>query len=179
MKHLLAVVLSVICVWGGSSVWGMSSVTASTKAHAETMADRIIRIGEQYLGTKYSEMNCSEFTSIVYERATSGRVVMPASDDEQRWYGRAVEPPERGDLVYFNENKGENKGEDPVTHVGIYYGNDQILHSSEHFEEVVISEMGDIDGYLGARHIRADNGGHGQGDGQGGGETGNPGEGND
>src|SRR3712207_3543409 len=98
----------------------MSSVTASTKAHAETMADRIIRIGEQYLGTKYSEMNCSEFTSIVYERATSGRVVMPASDAKQRWYGRPAEPPERGDLVYFKEdegeNKGENKGEDPVTH---------------------------------------------------------------
>jgi cell wall-associated NlpC family hydrolase len=134
--------------------------------------------GEQYLGTKYSEMNCSEFTSIVYERATSERVVMPASDDKQRWYGRAVEPPERGDLVYFKENKGENKGEDPVTHVGIYYGHDQILHSSEHFEEVVISEMGDIHGYLGARHIRADNGRDGQGGGRGG-KTGNPGKGND
>jgi cell wall-associated NlpC family hydrolase len=167
VRHLLAMVLSVICVWGVSLV-------AANEAKAETMADRIIRIGEQYLETKYSEMNCSEFTSSVYERATSGRVVMPASDDKQRWYGRAVEPPERGDLVYFKEHKGEGA----VTHVGIYYGHDQILHSSKHFEEVVISEMGDIDGYLGARHIR-DDGGHGQGDGHGGGKTGNPGKAND
>ncbi len=71
MKPLLAMALSVMLVWG------VSLITAN-EAHAETMADRIIRIGEQYLDTKYSEMNCSEFTSIVYERATSERVVMPA-----------------------------------------------------------------------------------------------------
>lgn len=124
----------------------MSLVYAST-ASADTK-DRIIRVGKQYLGTPHAQMNCSEFTRMVYGRATG--TWMPADTNTQRFYGQKVRPKKRGDLVLFKEHGGAGA----VTHVGIALRHGRILHSSNYFGEVVISDMQYIEGYRGARRIR-------------------------
>jgi len=99
-----------------------------------------MRIGKSYIGTPYSQMNCSQFTSTVYGKATG--VYMPADYVAQRSYGRTPARLKKGDLLTYKD------------HVGIYAGNGQILHSSTYFGSVVVSETKYLHGYLGARRIR-------------------------
>jgi cell wall-associated NlpC family hydrolase len=110
------------------------------EAEASKKSDRIIKFARKKLGTPYRKMNCSEYTRWVYNHAVGVR--MPANYVTQRSYGRPVKKPRRGDLLLFRD------------HVGIYYGNGKIIHSSSYFGEVVISELQYLKGYLGARRIR-------------------------
>jgi cell wall-associated NlpC family hydrolase len=132
------------------------ALSGPREAHAEGMQKEIIRIAEQYEGEPYGygpgELTCSEYTRLVFGRATG--VWMPADPDLQRFYGHFVAPRERGDLVLFREYGGSG-----VTHVGIYagldkYGNPELWHSSVYYGRVVKSDLGYINGYLYAKRIR-------------------------
>ncbi len=85
-------------------------------------------------------MLCSDFTRAVFGRATG--VWMPANYVKQRSYGTAVYRWKRGDLLLYGD------------HVGIYWGNGNIIHSSKYFGYVVVSEEKYLYGYIGARRIR-------------------------
>jgi cell wall-associated NlpC family hydrolase len=54
-----------------------------------------------------------------------------------------------GDLVFFKE-AGPYR---PITHVGIYSGRGNIIHSSTYWGQVVESPMNAVDGYYGARRL--------------------------
>lgn len=103
----------------------------------------VIKEGKTYLGRDYRDggLDCSMFTRRVYKKFG---VHLEDSPTSQFHSGRRVRNPRRGDLVFFREHGRR------LTHVGIYYGNDKILHASSYFDEVVISQMRHIDGYAGA-----------------------------
>lgn len=55
-----------------------------------------------------------------------------------------------GDIVFFKEAGWSN----PITHVGIYSGNGNLVHASNYFDKVVESKMLYIAGYYGAKRLR-------------------------
>lgn len=126
---------------------------ADARTHYSKPQDRIVNVAESYLGTPYSQLNCSHFTRLVYGKAVDEWI--PADTDVQKYYGRRTNHMHKGDLVYFAEH-GQYDG---ITHVGIYYGRDAygnklVIHSSNFFNEVVVSDMQYLDGYHGKRRIR-------------------------
>ena len=76
---------------------------------------------------------------------------MPRTSKEQSNYGTTVSKRNLkvGDLVFF-DTSGENDGN--VSHVGIYIGSNQFIHSSSSKEKVVIS---DFSNYYNNAFVRA------------------------
>ena len=56
----------------------------------------------------------------------------------------------RGDIVFFKEAGWSY----PITHVGTYSGNGNLVHASNYFNKVVESKMSYIAGYYGATRLR-------------------------
>jgi cell wall-associated NlpC family hydrolase len=93
----------------------------------------------------YKSEDCSCLTSVVFDR-----LELPDHPVEQWKYGEKVEGGDLrpGDLVFFKEG-----GSSVITHVGIYSGNGNIVHSSSYWGHVVEREMKYVDGYVGARRL--------------------------
>jgi len=102
-------------------------------SEGNTTKPELIRTAESYLGTPYlwggrSEfgIDCSGLTQIVfaqmgihllrdaYQQATQGQEVI------------GIENAQIGDLIFFTETSAES-----ISHVGIYYGHNQIIHASD------------------------------------------------
>ncbi|MFC0211631.1 C40 family peptidase [Paenibacillus chartarius] len=109
--------------------------------------EAIIAAGQQYMGTPYefgstrwntSTFDCSDFTMTAFW--DGARTVLPSDSDSQgdkiRSMGNDVwswNELKRGDLMFFMSSRsnysGVDKTTEPITHVGIYLGNGQILHT--------------------------------------------------
>lgn len=110
---------------------------------------KMTRIIEPYLGQPYSRYDCSALVREVYYKYSGIR--LPANTDKLFRLVKKVEKNELffGDLVFFSED-----GFNP-SHVGIYIGNNQFVHSSSS-NGVVISSLKEryySRGYLGARRV--------------------------
>jgi hypothetical protein len=100
----------------------------------------IIDVAASYLGTPYSSMNCSQFTSTVYAEAIGE--ALPADYIAQRSYGYEAPTLKRGDLLLYQDG------------VAIYWGNNNVIMSSHYWGYVTIINMDYLPGYLGARRIQ-------------------------
>lgn len=113
--------------------------------------ERVIEAGMKYLGTPYefgssrsntSTFDCSDFVRQAYKDALG--LTLPADSRQQGDYikdnGTAVysiDSLKRGDLVFFMSYKGSSaksyegidKQNQRITHVAIYLGNGQLLHT--------------------------------------------------
>ena len=122
---------------GGSRTTSRARVPASPAP--SVVASRVLNTADQYLGTKYTwggntpqaGFDCSGFTKYVF--AKQG-IALPRTSREQSRAGQkialdlgAMIP---GDLMFFAE---EGEG---VSHVAIYAGNGQIIHSSSGYHGV-------------------------------------------
>lgn len=121
----------------------------------------LIRQGRKHIGTRYRLSppapciayrveDCSCFTNKVFRHFGKRMVDHPG---RQYRYGHRVRSRtnlKRGDLVFFKE--GGYRG--PITHVGMFAGNGRILHASNYFGKVVISQMKYLRGYYGATRVR-------------------------
>jgi cell wall-associated NlpC family hydrolase len=109
---------------------------------ARSWMDVRYRLGGQ---TRHG-VDCSGLTMMVYKRFG---VSLPHWDEKQYRMGvripKGKEQP--GDLVFFNEH---GKG---ISHVGIYAGNEKLIHASDYFNKVTESQMQYIKGYVGARRM--------------------------
>lgn len=102
-----------------------------TKKVSNAIGNKLIQIGSQYLGVQYvwggmspSGFDCSGFTAYVYQK--SGYGSLPHSSRTQRAVTKRVSSPDVGDLIFFGPTPGSNT----ITHVGIYAGNNQVLHAA-------------------------------------------------
>lgn len=105
----------------------------SAKAVNSSLADRIIQIGEKYLGAKYlygaspsrtDAFDCSSFTMRVFGEAG---ISLPRSSAAQSQVGTPVSfnQLQKGDLLFFDTDFNGT-----INHVGIYAGNGQMLNAS-------------------------------------------------
>lgn len=99
------------------------------------LADRIIEIGEQYMGTPYKygssknttkTFDCSSFTQRVFKEAG---ITLPRDSRQQSTVGKSVSKNDlqKGDLIFMKASV--NSSSDRITHVAIYAGDGKILHT--------------------------------------------------
>lgn len=120
-------------------------------ASVNAKIEQVIQTGQKYLGTPYeygsdrnttATFDCSDFVRQAYRESIG--IVLPADSRKQgTWIqdnGTAVysmDSLKRGDLVFFMSYKGSsassytgvNPNTERITHVGIYLGNGEILHT--------------------------------------------------
>jgi len=126
-------------------------------ANRSSAGDRVVEFAKSFIGTPYvyggaspSGFDCSGFVYYVYKNfgVTLNRVA-----NDQRLNGYAVEKANLrpGDIVMFSRN-----ADGYITHVGIYVGDNQFIHSPQTGEtvEIVSISRGYYGyGYVGARRI--------------------------
>ncbi|MDQ3793722.1 MAG: NlpC/P60 family protein, partial [Actinomycetota bacterium] len=117
-----------------------------TDTGGQARAEDVVQRARNHIGTPYVHSppgscephhaeDCSCLTSLVYGKWLE----MPDHPAEQWAYGREVEKTDLrpGDLVFFKEAGGSN----PITHVAIYSGEGNIIHSSSYWGGVVERPM--------------------------------------
>lgn len=107
---------------------------ARTLFKNQTLADKIIATGNQYLGTPYQygarnyatsgKFDCSSFTQWIFGK---NGITLPRSSRQQATVGTYVPRSQlkKGDLVFFSASFS-NGG---IGHVGVYVGDGKILHT--------------------------------------------------
>ena len=97
----------------------------------DALAASIVNSAHNYIGYPYSygstgpnAFDCSGFTSFIYKNQG---ITLPRSSYEQGNYGTYIEKSDLlpGDLVFFS-----NRRDRKINHVGIYIGNNEIIHAS-------------------------------------------------
>jgi cell wall-associated NlpC family hydrolase len=100
---------------------------------SSTLADRIIKTGEKYMGTPYkygassnqtNYFDCSSFVQRVFKE---NGINLPRTSRQQATVGTYVPKSQlqKGDLVFFTTSRYPDR----ISHVGIYAGNNKILHT--------------------------------------------------
>jgi cell wall-associated NlpC family hydrolase len=131
--------------------------SARTVTRVSASAARVLATARQYLGTPYRYggadpshgFDCSGFVQYVFGR---NHVELPRTSRQQATAGRAVslkvDSLMPGDLMLFS-SRGRG-----VNHVGIYLGNNRMVHSTAGVGKVVYEDLSTARGrwYL-ARHV--------------------------
>lgn len=118
---------------------------ASAATSAQTMGDKIISYGDNYLGRPYrfgaststtAVFDCSSFTKHVFKRFG---IYLPRTSRQQATVGKYVPKSQlkKGDLVFFSTAGSKGK----IAHVGIYAGNGRFLNTYGNPQGVTFSNM--------------------------------------
>ncbi|CCH90712.1 Cell wall-associated hydrolase [Modestobacter italicus] len=117
---------------------------APTEAADVAVQTALAQVGDAYVfgASGPDAFDCSGLTSYAY--AAAG-VTLPHSSRAQSTMGAAVSRAELqpGDLVFFFS---------PVSHVGLYIGNGQMVHARTPGKPVSVTSV-DMSGYVGARRV--------------------------
>ncbi|RUM74284.1 MAG: hypothetical protein DSZ11_04280 [Sulfurovum sp.] len=96
-------------------------------------------LGENYVwgGTKPNAFDCSGYMKYLYEEEG---IEIPRTAYQQSQVGQDVERDEleKGDLLFFLTDK---KRHIPVTHVGLYLGDDKFIHAASKKKGIIISSL--------------------------------------
>ena len=124
----------------GKTGW-VSSKYVAIPGETSTKAEAALKVAKAQLGKPYkwgatgpNSFDCSGLTYYAYKNGA--KVSIPRTSREQSKYGKKVSKSELkpGDLVFFG--KGSS-----VSHVGMYIGNDQYIHSPQTGDVVKISKL--------------------------------------
>lgn len=125
--------------------------TSSSNAYGSSVVDYAMQfLGCRYVygGTSTSGFDCSGFTQYVYKNFG---VSLNRSSGAQYSNGVSVSRSELqpGDLLFFNGYSSS------ITHVGLYIGNNQMIHASTPSTGVIISDLSGYytNTYVGARRV--------------------------
>lgn len=117
-----------------------------------SIGDKVIEAGKKYLGTPYEygstrankkTMDCSEFTMWAYLEGAGIDMGKGGAKSQANYvkshgsYTTDINKLKRGDLVFFMSYKGYKESDyqnidvakQSITHVGIYMGDDKLLHT--------------------------------------------------
>ena len=128
-----------------SSSYLSSTNISNSNTSTSNSVSQVISMAKSLLGKPYvwgaegpSSFDCSGFTYYIFKNAAG--ITLPRTSKEQSTYGTYVSRSnmQPGDLLFFDTN-GNNDGD--VSHVGIYLGNNQFIHSSSAKGKVIISEI--------------------------------------
>jgi cell wall-associated NlpC family hydrolase len=121
-----------------------------------SMRMRLVQAGFQLIGIRYrfggsgqSGIDCSGLVKNLFSKFN---IDLPRSSREQFKQGEKVNKDELqpGDLVFFSS------GGNQPTHVGVYLGNNQLLHAARKARQVVVGDITKLWNnmrYLGARRV--------------------------
>ncbi|WP_138494775.1 SH3 domain-containing C40 family peptidase [Paenibacillus pinistramenti] len=133
---------------GGTS---SSNSSVGSTASRDQLIQKVFEVGRSYLGTPYqygsdrsttATFDCSDFTRTAYREATG--VILPADSRQQGDWVKAnstavydINSLKPGDLMFFMDYLGStdaayagvDKTQARISHVAIYMGNGQILHT--------------------------------------------------
>jgi len=124
------------------------------KADVQALREKFLELSRQYADVKYrfggegnGALDCSAFVQRVYSELG---VKLPRSSYHQYLVGQEVDKNELipGDLVFFRTSKRA-----PVTHVGIYIGDNKFVHISSNRKGFAIDSLDDH--YYRARFVGA------------------------
>ncbi len=118
---------------------------ASSGAAQKAVDTALAQRGDMYLygATGPDRFDCSGLTSYAYKAAG---ISIPRTSKAQSTFGTAVSKAnlKPGDLVFFYS---------PVSHVGMYIGNGQMVHASSAGKPVAVVNLDSMPGYVGARRV--------------------------
>jgi len=126
-------------------------------SQALTVGEQLVNTAKQYLGVKYvwggmspSGFDCSGFVNYVYKQHgySMYRVAQDIYNNDGTWVSK--ENLRVGDLVFFGYSAYN------ITHVGMYIGDGQFIHSSSGSGKVVITDLSSnyyTRMYIGAKRI--------------------------
>jgi cell wall-associated NlpC family hydrolase len=127
-----------------------AAVAPAAAAAATPAAQLVVDTAMAQRGKPYAwaasgpgSFDCSGLTQYAFKAAGIG---LPHSSRTQSGMGRAVDRAnlQPGDLVFFNR---------PVSHVGIYIGNGQIVHAPKRGDVVKVTGIAYMGAYAGARRL--------------------------
>jgi cell wall-associated NlpC family hydrolase len=144
---------------GNNSNSGSDSNTGNDDQSSVALADKIIATGEKFLGTPYQygaasgqtkTFDCSSFTQYVFKQ---NGISLLRSSRQQYTQGTSVarDKLQKGDLLFFTLSSSGGK----IGHVGIYAGNNQILHTwgSKGVQFESLDKAWLKQGYVGAKRV--------------------------
>jgi cell wall-associated NlpC family hydrolase len=124
-----------------------AAATAAPSSAAQTAVDTALaQVGKpyQYGGAGPDSFDCSGLTQFAYRAAG---IELPHSSRSQSTMGVPIDniwDLQPGDLLFFYS---------PVSHVGIYIGDGQMVHASTEGQPVSVVDARDVPDYAGARRI--------------------------
>lgn len=127
VRKVLTVSLGAVIGFTGIAIGHAQPAAAATKA------DKIISLGNKYLGVKYrfgspsgrtSSFDCSSFTQYIFGKY-GVRLPRISSDQAKRGYRVSKANLRKGDLVFFTTARTGRR----IGHVGVYAGNGRMLHT--------------------------------------------------
>ncbi|WP_332651472.1 C40 family peptidase [Lysinibacillus sp. 54212] len=136
----------------------------NNQQQVEQTADKIIALGKSLIGkatysnTEYKptapyKFSCASFLMYIFEK--NGADLATYNEDSMMKQGTYVarKDLQKGDLVFF---RSKTTGTDP-DHVGIYIGDNKLLHMADSKQNIVISDMNSkpyyTESYLTARRV--------------------------
>jgi cell wall-associated NlpC family hydrolase len=135
---------AVVAETAGPVLEAPAEVVAPSGAAQVAVDTAMAQLGDPYVWAAAGPdaFDCSGLTQYAY--AAAG-IALPHSSATQSTMGSAVSRAELqpGDLVFFYS---------PVSHVGMYIGNGQMVHASTFGQPVIVSTV-DMKGYAGARRL--------------------------
>ncbi|WP_255298459.1 C40 family peptidase [Brevibacillus dissolubilis] len=151
MKKFLPLTLAGLMAFGAVySAAPVAPVSAATplSATAQAKADEIIKIAESLIGqatystaeykTTYPyKFSCATFIDYVFKQA--GVDIATYNEDFMQQMGEFVprDQLQKGDIIIFDANKTTPEPD----HVGVYYGNNKVIHMADPKQHIIISDM--------------------------------------
>jgi|SRR3712207_4167830 cell wall-associated NlpC family hydrolase len=118
---------------------------ASSSAAQVAVDTALAQVGDPYVygATGPNSFDCSGLTSFSYKAAG---ISIPRTSKAQSTFGTPVAKAnlQPGDLVFFYS---------PVSHVGMYIGNGQMVHASTAGKPVAVVNLDSMPSYVGARRV--------------------------
>jgi len=107
------------------------TIFSNNEKRKKGSGDEVVAAGERFLGLPYLwggmssyGYDCSGFSYMMH-KANGYTIPRDAADQAKGGVSVPLDEIERGDLLFFAYEEGKGK----LHHVGIYYGNDKLLHS--------------------------------------------------